>query len=112
METNEVLSLENIARGAANEIFSHLMEQVAKNIADPNTEPEADRSFTIQFVFAPFADRTGAIVDIKSQSKLVSVKNVRTQVFLVEKGNRIVAYPEDPRQTRLFHEKPTSAKEQ
>jgi hypothetical protein len=98
----EALTLENIAQGAAHEIFAHLVEQVVKNISDPNTNAEAERRFRLEFVFKPFADRSGAQVQIRSESKLQSVQTVMTTMFIGREKGKPTAYSNDPGQTQLF----------
>jgi hypothetical protein len=98
------LTLETIAQGAANEVFQHLLQQVSENIADPNCEAEEVRKFSIEFVFNPFPDRTGALVEIRSKSNLVSINKVRANVYFEVRGSRIFAYPENPRQGKLYNE--------
>jgi hypothetical protein len=98
----EKLSLDTLGQGASHEIFAHLLEQVVRNIADPNTNAEAERSLTLEFIFKPFPDRSGAQVEIRSKSKLQSVESVQTTVFMAHDAGRITAYAQDPRQMRMF----------
>lgn len=98
----EKLSLTNIARGAAEEIFAHELERVLENIADVNSDPEEKRAISLEFVFKPFEDRSGFNIVVRSKSKLATVQAVKATAFLVRKGGQVFAYPHDPRQTSLF----------
>ena len=98
----EKLSLANIARGAAEEIFAHELERILENIADINSDAEQKRTITLEFSFKPFEDRSGFSIVVSSKAKLAAVQAVKATAFLVRKGGQIFAYPHDPRQASLF----------
>jgi hypothetical protein len=100
----EKLNLGNIARGAAEEIFSLELARVLANIADVNSDAEQKRTITLEFIFKPFADRSGTEIIVQSKAKLGAVNAVKGAAFIVRKGGQIAAYPHDPRQAALFSE--------
>ena len=104
MDTNAapVLSLFNICRGAADEIFKREVDLVIDNIADVNTDSEQKRSIIMEFQFTPMKDRSGAAVSLKVRSKLAGVDPVDGTMFLVHRDGEVVAVPYDPRQEELF----------
>lgn len=100
----EKLSLSNIARGAAEEIFAEELRRVLDNIADVNSDAEQKRSIVLEFLFEPFEDRSGFEIVIRSKAKLASISSAKGTAFLVRKSGENVAYPHDPRQAALFSE--------
>ena len=99
----------NICGGAVPEQFEHEMRRILANIADPNTDPEAKRSLTLEFKFTPSPDRKAAVVSFMCKSKVAGVQGVAGSIFM-SKG---LAYTEDPRQTALFaKQEPASSSEQ
>lgn len=53
------ISFDRLCGGAALERFSLAMAQIARNIMDPNTDPEKSRSLTIKLTFKPDKSRIG-----------------------------------------------------
>jgi hypothetical protein len=100
---DETLDLMNIANGAAIELFDHQLAKVMENIADLNTDSKAARTITLKVTFAPFPDRSGALVELKCTSSLVGTTPAQGKVFVTKRGGRLVALPEDRSQTPLFH---------
>ena len=47
------ISFDQLCGGAALERFSLAMAQIARNIMDPNTDPEKNRTLTIKLTFKP-----------------------------------------------------------
>lgn len=88
----------NICGGAVPEQFEHELKRILANIADPNTDPEAKRSLTLEFKFTPSPDRKAAVVSFACKSKVPGVNGVSGSIFM-SKGT---AYTEDPRQVSLF----------
>ena len=102
-ELAPVLSLYNVCRGAADEIFQREVNLVIDNIIDNNTDPEQKRSITMEFDFVPMKDRSGAAVSLKVKSKLAGVEPVEGTMFLTRRSGEIVAVPYDPNQGDLFN---------
>lgn len=76
-ELQEVTLLE-LANGAIMEQLTHETGKLLQNIIDPNTDPKVKRKMTITLGFAPSADRTGATVEVKCETKLAGIKPVQT----------------------------------
>lgn len=101
-----VLSIGNICNGALPELFNRELDKVLENINDPDTDADKKRSITIELVFVPFSDRSGAAVELKAKTKLVGVPSVGSTVFIGKHEGRLVAVPKDERQKQLFGEEP------
>lgn len=99
---NKKLSLENICQGALPEVFHRSIESIIENIRDPNTDAEAKRTLTLEFVFTPHADRSGADVTLKTKEKLAGLQSVKGAIFVSRMDGKLAAYPNDPRQELLF----------
>jgi hypothetical protein len=104
------LTLVNLNKGAALEIFERDNELVMQNIKDANTEPEAERSITLVLKYKPNPDRSGATVVIESKVKTAGVKACRGSIFIAMDKGKAIAYPKDPRQDALFSEETSSTK--
>lgn len=103
------LSLANLMGGAAVELFDREMAEVFRNLQDANTPPEKSRRITLEVVFKPFADRSGAEVEVKCESKLRGAGAPKTQIFLGrDKAGKLKAWSRDPRQVQLFGSEQTS----
>jgi hypothetical protein len=98
----ETLNIGNICAGAVPSVFAKALEELQANIADPNTESESKRKLTIEFVFSPFKDRSGAIVDFQVKTKLVPVERKTGNVFFSNASGTRRAYARDPKQDELF----------
>lgn len=93
------LTIQNIANGAAIELFQHELERLIRNIGDPNTSPTARRSITLKVTFAPYEDRTGATTQVTCESKLAGTEPAKGRVFIAGGQH---AFPHDPKQAQLF----------
>ena len=100
-----VVTLSNIAQGAAVEIFDHELNKVLENIKDPNADPKKKRKITLCVEFAPYADRSGSEVSIAVKSNLVSVSGVKSNIFVGVDQGEYKAYSHDIRQQELFAER-------
>jgi hypothetical protein len=109
-ESSPILSLYNVCRGAADEIFKREVDLVIDNIIDNNTDSEQKRSIIMEFEFIPMKDRSGASISMKVKSKLAGVEPVEGTMFLTRRAGEVVAVPYDPRQEELFAEVPQQEK--
>lgn len=96
------VTLENLAGGAAAEQFGYELDRVLRNIADPNSDPEATRKIEMVVAFKPSSDREGAQVIVKVTSKLAGLKPVGAPIWIGEKGGRPIAVGRDIRQKDMF----------
>lgn len=98
----EKLTLQSICGGAVEEVFQRELEAILANIGDVNRDPEAKRKLTLEFTFEPFDDRSGAKVTFLCNSKMVPMEAAKGTLFLQRRGISMVAFPHDPKQSRLF----------
>lgn len=99
----ESLAIGNICGGSVDEVFQRELQHVLANIADVNTDPEAERKITLEFKMKPFKDRSGAQIEFGCKSKTVGLSVVKGTIFLQRRGANLVAVPHDPQQQRLFN---------
>jgi len=102
MDNHNELSLATICGGATDEVFSHELAELLKNMTDPNTDAEKKRRITLTFEFRPFADRSGAEVEMSCKTSLVPVASVRTSIYVARDAGRMRAYNRDTRQLPIF----------
>lgn len=107
----EKLTLENICGGAVPEVFRRSLDIVLRNIRDPNTDAEMKRKMSLEFTFAPHADRAGADVVLVVKEKLASLVTVKGAMYVSQKSGELAAYPRDPRQEVLFQDEPDTTKQ-
>lgn len=97
------LNLGSIARGAAIELFDKCLNDVARNIADPDTPAEAGRAITITFKFKPEGDRRAVEVTTSAKTTLAGAKDHASKIYLgKDTENHPVVFDQDPRQDVLF----------
>lgn len=100
----ETLNILNVCNGGVPEVFERELAGVLKNIADANTDPEAKRKISLEFIISPFKDRSGAQIEFRCASKVPGVDTVKGQVFFKRAGAELIALPHDPRQIRMFQQ--------
>lgn len=94
------INLETFANGAFTAQVNRAMEEVTKNIQDPNTEPSATRKITVTIGFKPNQDRNFVATGVQTKTTLAPAlgavtalsmgKDIRTgEVEAVEIGNQI-----------------------
>ncbi len=77
------VTLDEVAEGAAPQLFDHEIKKVLANIADPNTDTAAKRSFSLKFTISPDANGLSAHVAVEVGSeKLAPIRGATTGVFL------------------------------
>lgn len=105
MEKNEMLSLENIGRGAAIEKFQDSLERVIENIVNPNTQPDKARKITLEVTFKPGKnDRSRCAVTVNSKETLAPLTEFETIVDVGMENGVPEATEFAPRQSGLFPE--------
>lgn len=102
MDGMQDVTLDNIAGGAAMELFEREWARVLYNIQDPNTSPKQKREIVIKVIVAPNEDRSEAVVGVLASAKLASARPAATTVFMGRRDGEIVAVAYDPRQGELF----------
>lgn len=106
--------LATIADGVANELFTHEIEKIARNIADLNTAPTTKRTVTLTFEFAPDEMREEVKVHVKAAAKLAPTKGYSKTVYCGKQDGRPTILSADPKQLDMFSQgvaqvKPTQA---
>ena len=111
------INLETFANGAFTAQVNRAMEEVTKNIQDPNTEPGATRKITVTIGFKPNQERNFVATGVQTKTTLAPAlgavtalsmgKDIQTgEVEAVEIGNQIPGQmsmedlPEAPADTR------------
>jgi len=100
------LNIGNVCGGAVNEVFERELQEVLKNIADPNTPAAAKRKIVLEFTFNPGHTREVAEVEFKCISKTVPTSSVKGNIFLSKRHGSVLAFARDPRQEEMFKSEP------
>ncbi len=64
------INLETFANGAFSAQVNRAMEEVTKNIQDPNTEPSATRKITVTISFKPNVERNFTAAGVQTKTAL------------------------------------------
>jgi hypothetical protein len=96
-----LVTLSNLADGAADELWRAALARVLENIEDPNTYHKAKRRITLTFDFVADEERRVGDVTINSVVRLASVKPLTANVYFGRHQGHLVAV-EAPRQEDLF----------
>ncbi|MZZ66994.1 hypothetical protein GUI59_19290 [Enterococcus raffinosus] len=81
MVKNRVL-LSELNEGALQERFDFELEQVTKNILDPNTDPDKKRKITIDITVLSDEYHEDMVFDCQIKSKLAPRENVSSRVLI------------------------------
>lgn len=76
------INLEEMAGGALAEKINQALEDVARNIQDPNTDPKAKREITVKLKFAPNKSRNVTNTSISVSTKLAPTEAIDTQISM------------------------------
>ena len=76
------INLETLAGGAFAEKLNEALAQVAENIQNPNTDPQAKRGISVAIKFTPNKTRQMASATISVQTKLAPTEAIDTQVVM------------------------------
>ena len=80
------MNLNEIAGGGLQELFSHEMDKVLKNIKDPNTDPKATRKISISLSIKPDEQRMVGNVDIKVSHTSAPIRGLATNILMEKTG--------------------------
>lgn len=103
-EELQTISLEELAKGAAGERWSHEFERLLDNALDPNRDAEAKRSIALKITVEPNEKRNGGRMSIVVDSKLAPLSKVAESIHFgrhAETGMP-VAVAFDPGQHDMF----------
>lgn len=74
--------ISKIANGGAQVKLDRALKQVAKNILDPNTEPQKKRSVTLKINITPNKQRDAANITLDIKTTLAPEEGVNTTMLL------------------------------
>lgn len=102
----QMITLDELANGAAGERWSHEFERLLENALDPNRDAEAKRSILLKIVVSPNEKRNGGQMEIVVDSKLAPLSKVGHSIHFgrhAETGMP-VAVQFDPGQHDMFRQ--------
>lgn len=76
------INLETMAGGALAEKINQAMEEVARNIQNPNTNPTTKREITVKIKFSPNKSRNVSNTSIAVSTKLAPTEAIDTQISM------------------------------
>lgn len=104
----EKMSFATLAGGGVEEKLQYALDEVAANIADPNTEPKKVRKITMTLTLKPNDSRTVADMAIDVKTALAAPVGISTTLMIDrdEKGKPVASeiYGKDPDQGILDYE--------
>ena len=100
MEIKQV-SLANLGKGAAAEMFAEEMKKALENIADVNTLAKAVREVSITLRIYPSEARDYATIEIVPSSKLAKFKSFESRMHIGVIGGQVLASEEEIKQPEL-----------
>ena len=103
-----LLSLDNLANGAGQELFNEALTRLAANIGDPNTEPTQVRKIVLTLTAKPYKDRTGAELTVKVDNRLAGLKPVESSMYVGNHRGQFLAFTKDSRQVEIDYQVPDS----
>ncbi len=77
----EEVTLTNVCRGMAVQLFTREMLKVLENVADSRTPATAVRKIILEFTFKPDNDRHSVETEIQARSRLVDRASVKAITF-------------------------------
>lgn len=106
MPEMQLMQLDNVGSGVAEELFQRELKFLLENIADHNTAASAKRKIIVELTFEPVVPREGgrpreAAVYVGASSKLAPVLAAQSQAFFGRQDGMPVAYTQDVRQETL-----------
>lgn len=104
----QAVTLANLGDGAALEQFQAAFDEVLRNVADINTDPEQRRSVALTVSIVPNEDREIGEMQIKVSTKLAGTKPVKTTVFIVRHAGQVIAVEQNPKQLALGMDLPSN----
>ena len=76
--SDERLQLDNMARGAAIELFEIELGKVLENLDDPNRDQKAVREIHLIVKFTPTETKGLVAVDVQTKKKMPAINGIRT----------------------------------
>jgi hypothetical protein len=105
----EKLSFTTLAGGGVQEKLQYALDEVAANIADPNTDAKKTRKVTMTLTLKPNEQRSIANLEIDVKTSLVAPVGISTTLMIDhdEKGKAVaseIPYGKDPNQGTIDFE--------
>ncbi len=102
------LSFATLAGGGVEEKLQYALNEVAENIADPNTDAKKARKVTMTLTLKPNEQRTIANLEVDVKTSLAAPMGISTTLMIDrdEKGNAVASemYGKDPNQGTIDFE--------
>lgn len=95
------VDLNTLNSGIIPDLFAEEWPKILANIADENVSPTATRKLVFEIHVTPTEDRGYAAVQVKSSTKLATVKPHKGSLALSFDGTQVRAYTSDPKQPEL-----------
>lgn len=102
LDSEFVVGLDSIGKGAAVVMFDAELKRVLDNIADANTKATAKRKITLEVTIAPTDDRSMGAVVIECKSRLAQPRGESTAIHFAYVDGRRAAVEANPNQFKLF----------
>lgn len=99
-----IVDLTTICGGGLPEMFQREMDDVMKNIADPNTDPNKPRQIKMVVDIYPSQDRQTCRLAVGVTSKTLPVARMGGSLFISNQNGVLQAYSTDIRQQDIFAE--------
>lgn len=103
-------TLDNIADGAAMELFNHELKKIAANIKDPNTGATVTRKVTLTFEFKPNDTRDEVGCHVSAKTALAPIRGYSKTVYAGTRNGAPTLYSADTKQTDMFDQGTTPLK--
>lgn len=104
------LDLNNVANGAAKELFNHAVKEVFENIRDENRDPTVKRTITLTFEIKSDLDRQSAGITVTSKTKLCQVRSIMNMIFMRHEKGGLMGYTRNIHQRELDFPKDETGK--
>lgn len=91
------------------EIFQRELDVVAKNIADPNTDPKKSRKITLTVTLTPDDNREEIKMSVSAKSTVASVKPAQKTIHLGKQNGKPVLVSTNPTQAEFEFNDPAVA---
>ena len=76
------INLETFCGGALAEQFNRVLQEITRNVHDPNTDAEKARKLNLTITFKPNEDRTLVKTEISAKASLVPADSIKTTVVM------------------------------
>lgn len=103
MANIDAVDISTMATGALVEMANHALEDVIKNVLDPNTDSKAARSVSVTIKLKPMDhNRETVTYEIGVKKSLAAAQKVAGILFIGIEGEKVLAFEKDPNQVELM----------